>query len=208
MVIIIQCAGSKNSECGFFRKDNKKVIFVADLDSLPEEGDVIFAHPDQKISEEENLTYREALVEYNENLKDENRYNLCDALSLYNSPIYQCLKNLNQNIPVYILSAGWGLVSGSFLLPYYDITFSSNSKVEKYKRRKRSDNSFKDFNHLQEDWINLCLDEYKIYVFIGVNYLNLFYKLIKGAKRCQANNTLKQIGKRRQILCQLLQKNG
>ena len=67
IVIIIQCAGSKNSKCGFFRKDEKKVIFVADPDSSPEEGDVIFAHPDQKISEKENLTYREALVQYNEN---------------------------------------------------------------------------------------------------------------------------------------------
>jgi len=187
MVIITQCAGSKNNtnKCGFFKtEDGKKVIFVANLKLVPEEEkkeDVIFAHPDDsyKISENEILTYREALVRYNKNQRDENPYSLCDALSLYKPPIYQRLKNLNKNITVYILSAGWGLVRGSFLLPHYDITFSSKSKVEKYKRRKLSEKSFNDFNHLKEDRKELSLNEYKIYVFITTNYLDLFYKLMK-----------------------------
>lgn len=181
IVIIIQCAGSKNSKCGFFRKDEKdekKVIFVADPDSSPEEGDVIFAHPDDNITEDKPLTYREDLVQYNENRRNKNPYDLCEALSLYKPSIYQQLKNLNNNIPVYILSAGWGLVRGSFLLPYYDITFSSNSRIDKYKRREDDKIDFHDFNHLKEDWRNLNLNEYNIYVFVTKNYLDLFYKLM------------------------------
>ena len=146
-VIITQCAGSKNSGCGFFKtEDGKKVIFVANPNLVSEKEkkeDVIFAHPDDvyKISKNK-ITYREILVMYNETQKNGNPYNLCDALSLYKPEIYQLLKKakINKNIPVYILSAGWGLVRGSFLLPYYDITFSSNS--EKYKKRKYSEKIF------------------------------------------------------------------
>jgi hypothetical protein len=192
MVIITQCAGSKNNrECGFFKiEDTKKVEFVADPNLVPEERkkeDLIFVHPDDKICKDKILTYREALVEYNRKRKMENPYNLCDALSLYKPRIYKRLKKLNKNIPVYILSAGWGLVRGSFLLPLYDITLKANNAEEKYKIRKYSKKSFNDFNHLREDWRELNLDEYKIYVFVGRNYLDLLYNLLYNLMKEEIN---------------------
>ncbi len=182
IVIITQCAGRKNNRCGFFRiEEQKKVEFVANPELVPIEKkkkDLIFAHPDDIYKN--GLTYREILTQYNYSLKDKNPYNLCEALCLYAHPIYKQLKNLsvNKNIPVYILSAGWGLVRGSFLLPHYDITFKAKDATkEKYKIRKYCNKNLNDFNHLKEDWT--LLEKHKIYVFVSINYLSLFYDLMK-----------------------------
>ncbi|HDD43892.1 MAG TPA: hypothetical protein ENG63_03400, partial [Candidatus Desulfofervidus auxilii] len=85
-----------------------------------ERNSIIFVHPDDIYKN--NLTYRKVLMEYNKRQKNENSYNLCSALDLYWHPIYRKLKEIAdyKEIFVYILSAGWGLVRGDFLLPYYD----------------------------------------------------------------------------------------
>ncbi|MHB0665642.1 hypothetical protein ACX4MV_12140, partial [Roseomonas mucosa] len=61
---------------------------------------------------------------------------------------------------LFILSAGWGLVRADFLLPDYDITFSTSA--EPWKRRRASD-KFSDFNALertQEDIVFLGGKDY------------------------------------------------
>jgi hypothetical protein len=68
----------------------------------------------------------------------------------------------------YILSAGWGLISSSFLTPYYDITFSHSA--DRYKWRKRGD-KYRDFCPIPND-----TDEPIVFLG-GKDYLWLFTTL-------------------------------
>jgi hypothetical protein len=69
---------------------------------------------------------------------------------------------------VYILSAGWGLISAAFLTPYYDITFSQAG--EAYKRRRHSDR-YRDLQMLPKQ------TREPIVFFGGKDYLPLFATL-------------------------------
>jgi transcriptional regulator with XRE-family HTH domain len=48
---------------------------------------------------------------------------------------------------VYILSAGWGLIPAAFLIPAYDITFSSQAEAH---QRRRRDDLYRDWSMLPE----------------------------------------------------------
>jgi hypothetical protein len=73
------------------------------------------------------------------------------------------------------LSAGWGLITADFLTPYYDITFSKNPKVPKFKRRNKSD-TYHDFHLLPQD-----KDDHVVF-FGGKDYLPLFCELTAGIR--------------------------
>lgn len=69
---------------------------------------------------------------------------------------------------MYILSAGWGLISAAFLIPVCDITFSS--QVEAHQRRRRDD--------LYRDWSMLPgATTEDVFFFGGKNYVQLFCRL-------------------------------
>ena len=53
------------------------------------------------------------------------RYGLLPAWQLYENPVYELLKNHCGLKRLYILSAGWGLITAGFLTPCYDITFTA-----------------------------------------------------------------------------------
>jgi len=93
------------------------------------------------------------------------------AYRLYHNPIYQRLVSRFGVGKVFILSAGWGLVSAQFLLPNYDITFSPMAPP--FKRRRRSD-FYRDFCMLADDT--------DVIAFVGgKEYVPLFCSLTKEA---------------------------
>jgi hypothetical protein len=67
---------------------------------------------------------------------------LLPAWQLYDRPVYRELVHALGAENVFILSAGWGLLSADFLTPNYDITFSKTAK--RYKRRRVRDR-YRDF---------------------------------------------------------------
>ena len=74
---------------------------------------------------------------------------------------------------MYILSAGWGLISAKFLTPNYDITFSN--QAEAYKQRRKNDH-FEDFCMLPAD-----VDE-PIVFFVCSAYIPLACQLTRDIK--------------------------
>lgn len=136
MKIVIQCASSKDPAAGCLRtQDGKPVLFVADPARAPDDGH-IYARPDDPV--EGGGTWRERLLNYNQDA-DGNPYRLRSAWRLYTPPVYQALVENYGEEAVYILSAGWGLISAGFLTPAYDITFSKARNVPQYKQRRRGD---------------------------------------------------------------------
>lgn len=112
------------------------------------------------------------LLQYNAS-PSRNPLNLYPAFQLYIHPAYGQLAKRFGIEKTYILSAGWGLITASFLTPFYDITFSKSA--EKYKWRKTSD-SYRDLRMLPND-----ADE-PIVFFGGQDYLPLFCELTKGVR--------------------------
>jgi len=153
--IIIQCASSKQDN-GLLGKVN----FVAHPENKNE------AHPDDLIPNS-GQTWRDYVEWENINDYTSNKRGLHKIGELYKPKIYkEALKKFGYE-NTYILSAGWGLVRSDYLIPNYDITFSS--MAEKKYRRKKED-TFKDFNQLAPD------EEFTF--FGGEAYLPLLYKLI------------------------------
>jgi len=143
MIIVIQCAGRKNCKCGYMKtRGGRRVVFVADPERAPANPGFLYQRPDDKYDSQHS--WRDRLLSYNKKEKQSNPWGLCRAYQLYKHPIYAKLKKEFRG-NLYILSAGWGLISADFLLPYYDITFSSQS--EPYKRRRKKD-AYADFHHL------------------------------------------------------------
>lgn len=164
MRVVIQCAASKSPNAGFLQ-DNRgqNVSFVALPNEAPKSRNQVFAHPDEMY---EGLTWRERLIAYN--AKHTNPLKLLPAYQLYRNKAYCDLVDALGNDKVYILSAGWGLLSADFLTPYYDITFSNSA--ETYKRRSKRDR-YNDINQLANN-----LDEDVVF-FGGKDYLPLFCEL-------------------------------
>ena len=96
---------------------------------------------------------------------------LLAAADLYGPPVYRRLLHHVGRENFFILSAGWGLISADFLLPDYDITFSSQS--EPWKRRTSRDR-FADFVQLTQADI---VDDESVYFFGGKDYLPLYRHL-------------------------------
>ena len=91
------------------------------------------------------------------------------ACQLYENRTYQALVSRFGIDKIFILSAGWGLVAASYLLPKYDITFSA--MAEHYKRRRKKD-VYLDFCALEDETDDI--------VFLGgKDYLPLFCSLTK-----------------------------
>jgi len=202
MIAVIQCAGSKQ-ERPLRDVRGTEIEFVA----LPDNANQF--HPDSPIDGKSEYaifnrhgekTWRDFVVHYNDYFvkTGSNSQTLCNAVDLY-TPKYKSqhemfasgkwqspYKQLYESSKVsrtYILSAGWGLVRGDFLLPKYDITFSEKKNIEESRKRKNAQYEFKDFNHLLEDSLAATWDKNESIIFIGTKghgtngYLPLFDKL-------------------------------
>jgi hypothetical protein len=146
VIVVIQCAATKHKDAGCLEsRSGKPVVFVADPCSAPADGVHVYARPDDPF--DGRKSWRDVVREYNEH-PESNPHRLCPAYRLYGHPQYARLVEAFGLQNTYILSAGWGLIEGSFLTPYYDITFSANAKGESaYKRRRRED-QYHDFCRL------------------------------------------------------------
>jgi len=169
MKIVIQCAASKVPDAGSLTDAHgTPVLFVANPGLAPHSETCIYAHPDDPAGN--GLTWRDLLVEYNNEYKHTgaNRLELLPAYRLYRHQVYRQLVDRYGVGNVFILSAGWGLISADFLTPKYDITFSASA--DKYKRRSKRDR-YNDFRMLPDDG-----DEQVVF-FGGKDYLPLFCNL-------------------------------
>lgn len=171
MKVIIQCAASKTRGAGCLQtQTGQRVKFVARPKEASPNDDWLYARPDDP-SDLLGQTWRQQLVDYNG--RRDNPLRLFEAFRLYKRDVYRALVDRFRIENVFILSAGWGLVRASYLLPDYDITFSQVRSCESYKRRRPSD-QFMDWCHLSEE------DEGPAY-FLGVEkYLPLLTKLTDG----------------------------
>ena len=174
MIVVIQCAARKYPCAGRFKmEDGRPIMFVADPKEAPTDNKIIYKRPDDPSGS--GLSYREELVKYNRR-PGSNPFGLLPAWELYTNPVYTelvdtfCVRN------VFILSAGWGLITADFLTPDYDITFSNKARGDNaYKRRRRND-AFMDLSMLPVDRTGPI-------VFLGgKDYVPLFCCLTKGAK--------------------------
>jgi hypothetical protein len=170
--VVIQCAGSKNPDAGFWKHEGKKVKFVAQPKLCRDSDEFIYRSPDGFVANN-NKTWRQALEEYNR--PGENPFGLCKASELYRPKkpyegIYKEFVEKYGEENVFILSAGWGLVRSDFLLPYYDITFAK--QADPRKKRTNGD-EYRDFNQLAD---NIEQGD-TVYFFGGQDYLDLYYKL-------------------------------
>ena len=182
MKIVIVCAGSKRAGAGLMKTVNgTPVMFVGNSqhETVPSCPDRQFAKPDDFA--ECGKTWRERLCDYNKKFQEDgdNPCGLLSAGKLYQPKdpyreIYSDLVNKYGIENVYILSAGWGLVSADFLLPNYDITYTQNvKKEEKYKCRQKRD-GYKDFNRLPNEETD------RVVFFGGKSYLKPFCELTEG----------------------------
>jgi len=174
MIVVIQCAASKQSDAGHLvAASGKRVDFVAHPQIAPPNPDRMYARPDDL--REDGTSWRQLLLKYNQN-PDDNPLRLYPAYGLYENKAYGRLVDRFGLRNVYILSAGWGLIPADFLTPYYDITFSPSADA--YKRRRKTD-QYNDFRMLPDDTEN------DIVFFGGKDYLSLFCSLtdtIRGRK--------------------------
>jgi hypothetical protein len=149
-------------------KDGRPVLFVADPPRAPATDARVYARPDDQ--SDQGVTWRELLVRYNAS-PGNNPLALLPAIDLYENAAYRRLADKFGVEKTFILSAGWGLISSSFLTPDYDITFSASA--EAYKRRRRED-AYQDLRMLPGRTTNPI-------VFLGgKDYLALFSRLTQG----------------------------
>ncbi|MCX7546219.1 DUF6884 domain-containing protein [Marinicella gelatinilytica] len=166
--IVIQCAGTKNPCGSFVDKVGKLVKFVAQPELCQSNEKFNFQKPDGLDSD--GISWRDKLITYNKTQYKENPLKFLKAYELYKPAAYKGLVDKFGIENVYILSAGWGLVNADYLLPDYDITFSSTKKKDKYKKRKVLD-YFNDFNFIDSN------NNDEIIFLGGKSYQRLFVKL-------------------------------
>ncbi|HEY3129319.1 MAG TPA: hypothetical protein VGL91_07660 [Acidobacteriota bacterium] len=171
MKVVIQCSATKDQTAGSFSMNGRRVKFVAHPELHEEASSRALFRPDDMIPSMSN-SWRTHLLTYNR--RADNPDHLLGAADLYSPPVYRRLLNHIGPESLFILSAGWGLIRSDFLLPEYDITFSSQG--EPWKRRTKTD-PFSDFAHLTES--DIAHDE-SVYFFGGRNYLPLYYRLTCG----------------------------
>ena len=180
MIVVIQCAATKNRTGRFKTEDGRDILFVADPTRDPDDKGKIYKRPDDLTGS--GLSYREELVKYNRDHQSDpagGPYGFFPAYKLY-SPrydphIYTKLVERFGIQNVFILSAGWGLIDADFLTPNYDITFRKGKCDELYKFRDKHDH--------YDDLSRLPVDSNGPIVFLGgKDYVPLFCRLTKGAK--------------------------
>lgn len=167
MIVVIQCQSKKHPGRTLKSGSGKPVAFVAQpqSDLLPADGN-IYARPDDL--SDDGRSWRKVLLDYNSNA--ENPLHLYRAYDLYQDPVYRRLAERVTVPKLYILSAGWGLISAAFLTPYYDITFSQVPRDQKYKQRRKGDQ--------YDDFAMICPEPIDRIVFFGSkSYLPLFCRL-------------------------------
>ena len=170
--VVIQCAASKRPNAGHLTtEDGKPVFFVANTAAAPRKPDVVYRRPDDVALSA--LSWREVLTKYNatHGSAQANPLGLLPAWRLYRDPTYEYLVDRLSEDNVFILSAGWGLVSAAFLTPNYDITFAGNA--EDYKRRQ-SHERYADSCMLPKD------TSLPITFLGGKDYVPLFCRLTEG----------------------------
>ena len=134
MIFVIQCAASKRGSAGsLVTTRGSRVMFVAKPEESPDDRQCVYAHPDAM--SDSGISWRNLLLNYNRS-PGHNPLGLLPAWKLYQNPSYSGLVKKFGPERVYILSAGWGLISANFLTPNYNITFSSKADKE-YRRGKR-----------------------------------------------------------------------
>jgi uncharacterized protein DUF6884 len=167
VVIVIQCASNKQERAGHLRtRDGRRVVFVARPELATQGGDV-WARPDDA-SDVTRLTWRARLE-----ASQADQSHLLPAIELYTNSAYGELGRRFGSERVFILSAGWGLVRGSYRLPKYDITFSK--QADKYKQRRPED-SYQDFNQLPRE------PDGPVVFLGGRDYLPLFSALTRDVR--------------------------
>ena len=183
MIVVIQCAARKKPDAGHLRRcDGRKVMFVADPDVAPANATHAYARPDDTFDTE--TSWRTVLCEYNAD-PGSNPLGLLPAWQLYDNPTYKILADHFGLDRLYILSAGWGLITAGFLTPTYDITFTA--KAAKFKRRRKKDR-YDDLHMLPTKTAE------KIVFFGGKDYVRLFYELtadVKGSRHLWYNSKSK-----------------
>ena len=156
--LIIICASRKNENSRIYHNEIElKIKAISD----PQNN--IF-HPDYVIDEEEGFSIRDIV------LQSQNNQNLAPSYQLYSHPIYTDLfEYLGDRL--FIQSAGWGIISSNFRLPYYNITFNQNANLNEIRA---NDADYKDFNHLEN------ADNKEKLVFVGsIDYIHQFWQLVE-----------------------------
>ena len=172
MIAVIQCAATKRPDAGHLRRqDGTKCMFVANPAIAPTDPDCMHVRPDDISDAGES--WREILVRYNAN-PGNNPCGLLQAFELYENAAYRRLVDRFGAARVYILSAGWGLISASFLTPAYDITFSARAKQQVPWKFRRKGDRYADLCHLPADTAE------PVIFFGGKDYVSLFCTLTGG----------------------------
>ena len=175
---VIQCASKKRANAGcLIAEDGREVLFVGDPDTAPRVGGVRYARPDDLATD--GRSYRDVLEQYNREQYTSNPWGLLEAWYLYARDEYGVLVRALGEANVFILSAGWGLVPANYLLPKYDITFSSSARGPTgYKRRPASDRGYyRDFSMLPSQTSR------HVYFFGGKDYVALFCQLTANVRQ-------------------------
>lgn len=136
MKVVIQCAGDKDDGAATLCQNGQELRFVA----RPVPG-TNQRSPWQRVTGSNGPTWIECLRSFNDapqrNLPQGvawGRGTPTRAADLYSNPIYQRLACAIGVANVYILSAGWGLVRGTDVIPTYNITFSAGQNVPPHAR--------------------------------------------------------------------------
>ena len=173
-IVVIQCAASKRADAGYLRSgDGRQVVFVADPGLAPDHAGRLYARPDDR--SHTGLSWRQEPLRYNREQAGENPSGLLPAWQLYQRSEYELLYRKYGPENLYILSAGWGLISADFLTPYYDITFSNAQNVDKYKSLGKRV-AYDDLTMLPDNATN------PVVFFGGKDYVNLFCELTRQAQ--------------------------
>jgi len=171
VIVVIQCAASKHPDAGHLRRsDGRDVLFVADPGSAAADETRFCARPDDIA--DAGRSWRNELLRYNETPSD-NTLGLLPAWRLYANKTYARLAKRYGTDRLYILSAGWGLISADFLTPQYDITFSARAAACN-RRRKRD--RYDDLRMLPIG------TEDPVVFFVGKEYVPLACDLTEGVK--------------------------
>ena len=172
LAVVIQCAARKDPRAGHLVDENgSRALFVGQPAEAPDNRSVVYRRPDDFIRD--GRTWRDKLLEYNNRHGEDNPMGLLPAWQLYDRPVYRQLVHALGAENVFILSAGWGLLSADFLTPNYDITFSATA--ERYKRRRVRDR-YRDFCMLSGDRIEPV-------VFLGgKDYVPLFQSVTESIR--------------------------
>lgn len=172
--LVIPCAARKQANAGRLLTENgTPVHFVANPATAPHDPTVAYRRPDDTALS--SLSWRQVLQQYNETYggREDNPLGLLPAWQLYEEPTYGHIADRLGEANVFILSAGWGLIPASFLVPNYDITLANSG--EDYVRRRLSER--------WDDFAMLPKASSRPIMFCGgKNYVPLFCELTAGAQ--------------------------